>query len=407
MEQESRSLLFFPNFVHHFQRTYPGTKEYEERKVLFQKRARAVHEHNSKPQRRWTAAINKFSDNTDEELSRFRGWRRRGSPTELTQQRNHHGASQIHSESSLSLRQTGRGIASPALAKAVSWSFLNSSNRHLNQGSCGSCWAIASAVLLEMHSEVHGRDRTFSAQELVSCVPNPQHCGGSGGCEGATLELAMEWVMKNGLADDSEVPYNAEDGECKVDTKQSGSSLLQIHSRWAKSDLAETKIGSESSTSSPSSVLGLVGWDRLPKNQYEPLLHALQDGPVGVSVSASDWFSYSSGIFDECVKDAIIDHAVVLIGYGHESSDKYWLLKNSWGTEWGENGFIRLLRRDNSDGDEGSWCGTDNHPELGSGCDGGPSEVEVCGTCGILYDTVVPHFRGESSHFKRRASEHH
>jgi cathepsin L len=392
---ESKSLLSFQNFVNHFHRTYPeGTKEYEERQALFQARAKAVIEHNRRPDRRWTAAINRFSDHTDNELARFRGWRRRGSPTEKKQ----HG---------LSLRQKERGIAQPALSKAVNWSFLNASGRNYNQGSCGSCWAIASSTVLEMHSEIHGRDRTFSAQELVSCVPNPRHCGGTGGCEGATIELAMEWVMKNGLSDDSEVPYYASDGECKVDAKQSGSSLLQIHSRWSGREFEEGKMGSESDSHSPSSAFGMLGWDRLPENQYEPLLHALQDGPVGVSVAASDWFSYASGIFDECVKDAVIDHAVVLIGYGHDSSDKYWLLKNSWGSEWGEDGFLRILRRDSKDGDEGSWCGIDKQPELGSGCDGGPSEVKVCGTCGILYDTVTPHFRGESAHAKRRALERH
>jgi cathepsin L len=398
-------LLSFTNFVHHFSRSYTGTKEYDERQALFQARAHAIHEHNRKPNRRWTAAINKFSDRTASELARVRGWKRRGSPNELVQHRNNQKNHRVQADSGLSLTQTDRGHVLPALSKSVSWDFLNASKRHYDQGSCGSCWAIASAVLLETHSEAHGNDRTFSAQELVSCVPNPQHCGGSGGCEGATMELAMEWVMKHGLADDSQEPYYASNGECRADTKQSGASLLQIHSRWAIPALEEQKL--ESKAISPSNQFGMHGWERLPANDYKAVLQALQDGPVGVSVAASDWYAYSSGIFDECVKDAIIDHAVVLIGYGSDSTDKYWLLKNSWGAEWGEDGLMRLLRRDHQEENDGSWCGIDNQPELGSGCDGGPSQVTVCGTCGILYDTVVPHFRGDSSQAKHRAIEHH
>jgi len=230
----------------------------------------------------------------------------------------------------------------------------------------------------------------------------------------------MDWVIKKGLAEASEVPYVASDGSCQVAAGSqqldaqpiSGSSLLQISERAQMKSLqggigdlgnqVGDALGLISATfnslassprgspgASPAASFGMTSWERLPENKYEPLLEALQDGPVGVSVSASTWFSYSSGIFDKCDRDAVIDHAVLLIGYGQEGNGaKYWLVKNSWGVEWGESGFMRLLRRE----DEGDHCGIDHQPELGSGCDGGPSEVTVCGTCGILYDTVVPHF---------------
>jgi len=144
------------------------------------------------------------------------------------------------------------------------------------------------------------------------------------------------------------------------------------------------------------------GWEKLPENKYEPLKRALVEyGPVGVSLAADSWMSYSSGIFDGCEKDSIINHAVTLIGYGEEtgSGAKWWQIKNSWGPDWGEGGNIRLLRRD----DEESYCGTDHKPQDGSGCLGGPKEVTVCGTCGILYDTAVPHFTGDGSEAKRQS----
>eukprot|EP00971_Amphidinium_carterae_P090130 1784336-Amphidinium_carterae.1 len=136
--------------------------------------------------------------------------------------------------------------------------------------------------------------------------------------------------------------------------------------------------------------IGLIGWERLPVNKYEPLLMAIYTrGPVAVAV-ATDWGSqlYKSGIFDSCSQNPTIAHAMLAVGYGKDGDVKYWTLQNSWGTSFGEKGKMRLLRAD----DEESFCGKDARPADGTGCDGGPTEVTACGRCGILYDTVVPHF---------------
>lgn len=142
--------------------------------------------------------------------------------------------------------------------------------------------------------------------------------------------------------------------------------------------------------------LGMHSWTRLPQNQLEPLKRALVDwGPVAVSISCGhQWDLYSTGILDTCVRNAIVDHAVMLSGYGQSGTTKYWLLQNSWGPEWGEQGMIRILRL--QDSEEAEFCGIDDQPEVGSGCKGGPSQVRVCGSCGILYDTLIPHFSGSS-----------
>merc|ERR1712232_928533 len=114
-------------------------------------------------------------------------------------------------------------------------------------------------------------------------------------------------------------------------------------------------------------------------------------GPVGVTVAASDWSSYSSGVFDKC-EDATLNHAVLLMGTGREGAHKTYIVKNSWGSGWGENGYIKLLRTNN----EETNCATDHSPKDGVACakeDGTfPSSVLACGTCGILYDNVVPSF---------------
>ena len=110
-------------------------------------------------------------------------------------------------------------------------------------------------------------------------------------------------------------------------------------------------------------------------------------GPVVISVDASTWHSYSSGIFNGCNQvSSDINHAVTLVGYGEENGQKYWTVRNSWSPSWGEKGYIRLARSDSDD----TNCATDTTPQDGSACAGDTAPVTTCGTCGILYDTCYP-----------------
>jgi len=259
------------------------------------------------------------------------------------------------------------------------WNSLDTFGYVKNQGDCGSCWAIASATVLEAHNEIYnGNHRVFSTQQIVECTPNPRHCGGDGGCKGATAELAMDWVLKNGLADSSQIPYTAHDGACTM-----GSPTADMKA-------VLTQFSSAPAAGEGGAAFGMTGWSTLPKNEYEPLVRALaESGPVAVSVAADTWFSYESGVFNGCGKDAVIDHAVVALGYGEENGKKFWVIQNSWGQDWGEQGRIRLERHD-----DGSYCGTNNDPQKGVACQGETAPVPVCGMCGVLFDSVVPHFKG-------------
>merc|ERR1719440_2547507 len=121
-----------------------------------------------------------------------------------------------HGASSRSVRKHGAFLQqADDLPKQKIWDSLETFAYVKNQASCGSCWAIASATVLEAHNEIfNGKHRIFSTQQIVDCTPNPRHCGGEGGCKGATAELAMDWVLKNGLVDASELPYTAQEGAC-------------------------------------------------------------------------------------------------------------------------------------------------------------------------------------------------
>ena len=110
-------------------------------------------------------------------------------------------------------------------------------------------------------------------------------------------------------------------------------------------------------------------------------------GPIAVSVDASSWHAYDSGIFNGCNQtQPDINHAVTLVGYGTENGQGYWLVRNSWSASWGEAGYIKLHRGT----DEEQNCGVDITPLDGSACAGQTDPVTTCGTCGILYDSAYP-----------------
>lgn len=390
----------FKAFISRYGRDYDsGT--YRERFRLFESRAEEVHRLNANPKRRWTAGLGPLADYTDEELAELRGWR--GTATAEGPQAAQAALVQVNS----------------LPEQFLNWTTLSSLQNVFDQGSCGSCWAVTSAVVLMAHAEIYqSPQRSFSVQELVDCVPNPNACGGTGGCSGATVELAMNYAMHLGLREETQNPYRRRTGRCGL-SGGSGGSLSAFQADGHREDLGEEAVDIVNQTAAQnyedlaalkylhehqdmSSVgahlaakdslglqSGLRGWQRLPVNSYEPLLRAVYErGPVGVSVAARTWHLYSTGVFDYCDQDAVIDHAVTLIGFGRDEmiSEKFWLIQNSWGHRWGEGGRIRLLR------DEEQRCGWDRQAQKGTACKGDPSRVRVCGMCGILYDSVVPHF---------------
>lgn len=327
-----------------------GSASYKKRLANYVKAQAAVAAQNSKPGATWKAAINKFSDYDDAEFRAMLGYRRVGEgPTSARKS---------------FLQLDGRKYRYP---ESINWKNLSSATYIRDQGSCGSCWAVAVAGTLETHTEIKtgSSPGLLSYKELVDCTPNPQHCGGTGGCQGATAELALAYAQEHGISAESSYGGNKDQTEaCK------GGAMSFIE---------------RVAVAKPNSFV------KLPENKLAPLMHAVANkGPVAVSVAAGDWSSYDSGVFNSCGRDATIDHAVTLFGYGTDDVfGKYFLIRNSWGAEWGEQGFIRMQRHDSDEGTAGH-CGTDFNPKEGTGCDGGPATLPVCGMCGVLSDSAYP-----------------
>jgi len=197
----------------------------------------------------------------------------------------------------------------------------------------------------------------------LDCTPNPDQCGGTGGCGGGTAELAFARIMQlGGLATEWTYPYASYSG-------------------------SNQKCRFDPSFTPP--FANISAYYTLPQNKYLPLLdHVANTGPMAISVDASAWSAYETGVFDGCNQtNPDIDHAVALEGYGTDPNfGPYWLVRNSWSSKWGEKGYIKLKRTSNEEG----RCGMDITPRDGDGCKDGPPQVKVCGTCGILYDNCYP-----------------
>lgn len=359
-KKEAPPSMTFTDYMWKYGRTYQaGGDEYNKRLALFEARVSDFSAHNSKDGL-FQMGINHLTDWTEEELAVLRGYKPSKQPSTAA------GMPQLSRNWESVVEERGIGIKD--LPDSFNWAgHLTSLKSIQDQGSCGSCWAVAATTVLRTYTELYSTYQELSAQQFVSCTPNPNQCGGKGGCQGATAELAYAYIMNASVFTESEFPYTASDEQCPQNSKKG--------------------LGH------PTESLGMIGWEKLPENKLEPLLLALYlDGPVAVSIAAdSSWSWYWSGIMDSCKAEAVVNHLVTLVGYGELLGNKYWLLQNSWGGYWGEKGYLRLLRRDHDK--EAAYCGWDDKPEDGTGCTGGPSKVWVCGSCGILYDGVVPKFK--------------
>lgn len=170
---------------------------------------------------------------------------------------------------------------------------------------------------------------SLSEQELIDCdIRN-----GNEGCDGGDMEIAFEFIRKQGgLTTEKDYPYLGIDGICN-----------------------KAKARNQ--------AVSISGYENVPAHNENLLKAAVAHQPVSVAIDAGGYAFqlYSRGIFSgSCGKD--LNHGVTIVGYGEEKGNKYWLVKNSWATDWGESGYIRM-KRDTRDKD---------------------------GTCGIAMDASYP-----------------
>jgi cathepsin L len=339
----------FTDYVRDFKKSYDAD-HFPARQAAFESAMEKIVAHNAAVGTSWKMGVSEHTDKLPSE------WR------QITTGRNAALAAHLESAAPPAIEQAP--VFSPAsLPASVDWRTKNAVTPVKNQGGCGSCWAFSATESIESSVFMTtGKLPVLAPQELVDCVENPKHCGGTGGCEGATQPLGFAYAEKNGMAASSTYPYTGHDGKCS----------------YTKSD----------------EVAGIKSYVRLPTNNYTALMHAVATiGPVAISVDAEPWSFYSHGVFDGAgafskTCGTTIDHAVQLVGYGtdDQSGKDYWLVRNSWGAGWGEKGYIRIERF----GEGNEPCGEDKRPGDGTACEPLPKEIKVCGMCGILSDSSYP-----------------
>lgn len=158
---------------------------------------------------------------------------------------------------------------------------------------------------------------SLSEQNLVDCSRE------NGGCKGGNNELAFEFIKKQGGIDtEDSYPYEAKDGQCRHNAQNA--------------------------------VAAVTGHKVVPNGNEEDLMKAVASvGPIALGIVVTNKFMmYRSGVFyDETCKGKGRNHAVLVVGYGTENGDDYWLVKNSWGGNWGEKGYIKMARNKNNNCD--------------------------------------------------------
>ncbi|XVF14628.1 hypothetical protein REPUB_Repub09cG0077500 [Reevesia pubescens] len=198
------------------------------------------------------------------------------------------------------------------LSTSIDWREKGAVTPIKDQGNCGSCWAFSAVAAVEGINGIKtGKLTSLSEQELVDCDVNT----GNEGCNGGFMQKAYKFIIKNGgITGEENYPYKGEDGVCDI-----------------------IKARNHAAT--------ISGYETLPENNEKCLQNAVARQPVSVAIDAGsyEFQLYSEGIFTGfCGYE--LNHGVTIVGYGEDGGSKYWLVKNSWGTNWGESGYVRMQR---------------------------------------------------------------
>jgi len=275
--------------------------EYQRRLGVYLANKRLVQEHNAK-NAGFTVALNKFAAYTPAEYKSLLGFKQT-----------------ISTEKSVK--------ASAPTAATVDWRTKNVVNAIKDQGQCGSCWAFSTVQTIESIYAINkGKLYSFSEQNLVDCVTSCY------GCNGGLMTSALTYVAKNQsgkIMTESDYPYAGVDQSCQFNSSKAFAAGV--------SGYGSVSAGSESDLASKCQTYG----------------------PIAIAIDASNWSFqlYSSGIYDESAcSSSNLDHGVGCVGYGTEGSTNYWIVRNSWGTSWGESGYIRMVKDKNNQCGEASMA---------------------------------------------------
>ena len=275
--------------------SWATVEEFNARKALFTAHDAELEKINADTNNTFTVGHNFFSTMTDFEKKNMLGYR------EWTS-----GENEIYEDNM-------------PTADSVNWVTAGGVTGVKNQGQCGSCWSFSSTGALEGAYFIQsGTLQSFSEQQLVDC----DHIG-SNGCNGGSVAGAFLWYKSNKADLESDYPYTATNGTCHA--------------------------------SDYSGVTTDAGYTMVSQSSSSALMASIEAAPTSVAIEADKiaFQGYTSGVLNSSACGTTLDHGVLAVGYGTEDGQAYYLVKNSWGTSWGDNGYVKIA----NNGDGAGICG--------------------------------------------------
>jgi C1A family cysteine protease len=317
------TVSLFRSWAESHDKEYTTEEEAMERlRIWLENHVRIDAHNNQVPKPSFLLGHNEFSDMTNDEFNqRFSlGKYSRTGNAELAKQ---HAQELLTGEGSSS--QTARHLEEQSpleLPDHVDWIALGGVTPVKNQGACGSCWAFSTTGALEGAKFIRtGELVPLSEQNLLDCDHKDL------GCRGGLMDNAFKFDEKSGgLCSEEDYPYEAKQGRV---------------------------CNPGNCTDVPGTIVSTF-YD-VPPGKESNLMAALAMQPVSVAIQANQFVFqfYKSGVLtdDSCGKQAELDHGVLAVGYGldTETDEPFWIVKNSWGDKWGEDGYIRMSRNSKND----------------------------------------------------------
>jgi cathepsin L len=276
-------------------KVYRTQTEYQYRLHVYKQNLDFIENHN-RQNHGFSVAMNQFGDLTSEEFSHlYLGMRINAS----------------------NIVQSNVVILDAPTDNTVDWRTKGAVTPVKNQGQCGSCWAFSTTGSVEgAWAITKGTLVSLSEQNLVDCSGSY----GNYGCNGGLMDSAFQYIIANaGIDTEDSYKYTARDGTCKYNKATIGATMSSYQDVQSKSEAQ--------------------------------LVAAINKQPVSVAIDAShsSFQFYSSGVYyEKSCSPTQLDHGVLAVGYGTQSTSDYYIVKNSWGTSWGMQGYILMSRNKNN-----------------------------------------------------------